>query len=54
MTVCRFSCLNETMVPLRYTPRRFVVHPKKKLLVIVEEREAARKECFEPVESREW
>ncbi|KAG5382060.1 hypothetical protein IGI04_033530 [Brassica rapa subsp. trilocularis] len=35
------------MVPLRYTPRRFVVHPKKKLLVIVEEREAARKECFE-------
>ncbi|KAF2543551.1 hypothetical protein F2Q68_00032949 [Brassica cretica] len=47
---------NETMVPLRYTPRKFVVHPKKKLLVIVEsdqgaftaeEREAARKESFQ-------
>ncbi|XP_006293329.2 spliceosome-associated protein 130 A [Capsella rubella] len=47
---------NETVVPLRYTPRKFVVQPKRKLLVIIEsdqgaftaeEREAARKECFE-------
>ncbi|ERN13109.1 hypothetical protein AMTRI_Chr11g93760 [Amborella trichopoda] len=47
---------NETVVPLRYTPRKFVLHPKKKHLVIVEsdqgaftaeEREAARKECLE-------
>ncbi|XP_065872251.1 spliceosome-associated protein 130 A [Euphorbia lathyris] len=47
---------NETAIPLRYTPRKFVIQPKKKLLVIVEsdqgaytaeEREAAKKECFE-------
>ncbi|KAG4151376.1 hypothetical protein ERO13_D04G061100v2 [Gossypium hirsutum] len=47
---------NETAIPLRYTPRRFVMQPKRKLLVIIEsdqgsytaeEREAARKECFE-------
>ncbi|KAK5795226.1 Splicing factor 3B subunit 3 [Gossypium arboreum] len=47
---------NETAIPLRYTPRRFVLQPKRKLLVIIEsdqgsytaeEREAARKECFE-------
>lgn len=47
---------NETVIPLRYTPRKFVIHPKKKLLVIIEsdqgalaaeEREAARKECLE-------
>ncbi|KAJ7975878.1 splicing factor 3B subunit 3-like [Quillaja saponaria] len=47
---------NETVIPLRYTPRKFVLQPKKKLLVIIEsdqgaftaeEREAARKECFE-------
>ncbi|CAN6471236.1 unnamed protein product [Victoria cruziana] len=47
---------NETAIPLRYTPRKFVLHPKKKLLVIIEsdqgaftaeERESARKECLE-------
>lgn len=47
---------NETIIPLRYTPRKFVLHPKKKYLVIIEsdqgaftaeEREAARKECLE-------
>ncbi|KAJ7971328.1 splicing factor 3B subunit 3-like [Quillaja saponaria] len=47
---------NETIIPLRYTLRKFVLRPKKKLLVIIEsdqgaftaeEREAARKECFE-------
>ncbi|PQM39832.1 splicing factor 3B subunit 3-like [Prunus yedoensis var. nudiflora] len=47
---------NETVVPLRYTPRKFVVQLKRKLLVIIEsdqgaftaeEREAAKKECFE-------
>lgn len=47
---------NETALPLRYTPRRFVLQPKKKLMVIIEsdqgaltaeEREAAKKECFE-------
>ncbi|KAM0936757.1 putative transcription factor WD40-like family [Dioscorea sansibarensis] len=47
---------NETAIPLRYTPRKFVLQPKRKLLVIVEsdngaftaeEREAARKECLE-------
>lgn len=47
---------NETVLPLRYTPRKFVMQPKRKLLVIIEsdqgaftaeEREAARKECLE-------
>ncbi|KAG7030745.1 Spliceosome-associated protein [Cucurbita argyrosperma subsp. argyrosperma] len=47
---------NETVIPLRYTPRKFVLHPRRKLLVLIEsdqgaftaeEREAARKECFE-------
>ncbi|KAL0313865.1 UNVERIFIED_CONTAM: Spliceosome-associated protein A [Sesamum angustifolium] len=47
---------NETAVPLRYTPRKFVLQPKRKLLVIIEsdqgaftaeEREAAKKESFE-------
>ncbi|KAG8377236.1 hypothetical protein BUALT_Bualt08G0007300 [Buddleja alternifolia] len=47
---------NETSVPLRYTPRKFVIQPKRKLLVIIEsdqgaftaeEREAAKKESFE-------
>ncbi|KAI9128782.1 hypothetical protein K1719_000265 [Acacia pycnantha] len=47
---------NETVIPLRYTPRKFVLQPKKKLLVMIEsdqgaftaeERESARKECFE-------
>ncbi|KAK8930677.1 DNA damage-binding protein 1b [Platanthera zijinensis] len=47
---------NETIIHLRYTPRKFVLHPKKKYLVIIEsdqgaftaeEREAARKECLE-------
>ncbi|KAL8224091.1 hypothetical protein R6Q57_019566 [Mikania cordata] len=47
---------NETAIPLRYTPRKFVFHPKKKLLVTIESdqgafsaesRETAKKECFE-------
>lgn len=47
---------NETAIPLRYTPRKFVVHPKRKLLLMIEsdqgaftaeEREAAKKESFE-------
>lgn len=47
---------NETAIPLRYTPRKFVIHPKRKLLVTIEsdqggftaeEREAAKKESFE-------
>ncbi|KAH0451477.1 hypothetical protein IEQ34_018776 [Dendrobium chrysotoxum] len=47
---------NETVIPLRYTPRKFVLQPKRKHLVIIEsdlgaftaeEREAARKECLE-------
>lgn len=47
---------NETVLPLRYTPRKFILQPKRKLLVIIEsdqgaftaeEREAARKECLE-------
>ncbi|PIA27981.1 hypothetical protein AQUCO_07400081v1 [Aquilegia coerulea] len=47
---------NETVIPLRYTPRKFVLHPKRKLLIVIEsdqgaftaeEREAARKECLE-------
>ncbi|KAJ3708266.1 hypothetical protein LUZ61_011971 [Rhynchospora tenuis] len=47
---------NETAIPLRYTPRRFVVVPKRKHLAIIEsdkgaftaeEREALRKECME-------
>uniref|UniRef100_A0A803M5Z5 Splicing factor 3B subunit 3 n=1 Tax=Chenopodium quinoa TaxID=63459 RepID=A0A803M5Z5_CHEQI len=46
---------SQTIIPLRYTPRKFVLHPKQNLLVIIEsdqraltaeEREAARKECF--------
>ncbi|KAB2596056.1 splicing factor 3B subunit 3-like [Pyrus ussuriensis x Pyrus communis] len=49
---------NETVIPLRYTPRKFIVQLKRKLLVIIEsdqgaftaeEREAAKKECFEAV-----
>ncbi|KGN50507.1 spliceosome-associated protein 130 A [Cucumis sativus] len=47
---------NETVIPLRYTPRKFVLQPRRKLLVVIEsdqgaftaeEREAAKKECFE-------
>ncbi|KAK1311917.1 hypothetical protein QJS10_CPA07g00290 [Acorus calamus] len=47
---------NETVVPLRYTPRKFVLQPKRKLMVVIEsdqgvftaeERENAKKECFE-------
>lgn len=46
---------NETAIPLRYTPRKFVLQPKRKLAVIIEsdqgaltaeERENAKKECF--------
>ncbi|XP_010939835.1 spliceosome-associated protein 130 A [Elaeis guineensis] len=47
---------NETVIPLRYTPRKFVLQPKRKNLIIIEsdqgaftaeEREAARKELLE-------
>ncbi|KAG6513470.1 hypothetical protein ZIOFF_023800 [Zingiber officinale] len=47
---------NETVVALRYTPRKFVLQPKCKHLIIIEsdqgtftaeEREAAQKECLE-------
>lgn len=47
---------NETSIPLRYTPRKFVIQPKRKLLVIIEsdqgaftaeERESLKKMCFE-------
>uniref|UniRef100_A0A0E0JVA8 DNA damage-binding protein 1 n=1 Tax=Oryza punctata TaxID=4537 RepID=A0A0E0JVA8_ORYPU len=47
---------NETAIPLRYTPRKFVILPKKKYLAVIEsdkgalsaeEREAAKKECLE-------
>ncbi|KAM0044693.1 putative WD40/YVTN repeat-like-containing domain superfamily [Helianthus debilis subsp. tardiflorus] len=47
---------NETAISLRYTRRKFVFHPKKKLLVTIESdqgafpaevRESAKKECFE-------
>lgn len=50
------EAFNETAIPLRYTPRKFVVQPKRKLLVMIEsdqgaftaeEREAAKKESFE-------
>ncbi|CAJ2631057.1 unnamed protein product [Trifolium pratense] len=53
---------NETVIPLRYTPRKFVLQPKRKLLVVIEsdqgaltaeEREAARKECFEAAQAGE-
>ncbi|KAK7357975.1 hypothetical protein VNO80_17273 [Phaseolus coccineus] len=53
---------NETVIPLRYTPRKFVLQPKRKLLVMIEsdqgaltaeEREAARKECFEATQAGE-
>nr|XP_010937208.1 spliceosome-associated protein 130 A [Elaeis guineensis] len=47
---------NETVIPLRYTPKKFVLQPKQKNLIIIEsdqgaftaeEREAGRKECSE-------
>ncbi|KAG2555075.1 hypothetical protein PVAP13_9KG549900 [Panicum virgatum] len=47
---------NETAIPLRYTPRKFVILPKKKYIAVIEsdkgafsaeEREAAKKECLE-------
>ncbi|KAK7390745.1 hypothetical protein VNO78_18794 [Psophocarpus tetragonolobus] len=53
---------NETVIPLRYTPRKFVLQPRRKLLVMIEsdqgaltaeEREAARKECFEAAQAGE-
>ncbi|RHN64003.1 putative transcription factor WD40-like family [Medicago truncatula] len=53
---------NQNVIPLRYTPRKFVLQPKRKLLVVIEsdqgaltaeEREAARKECFEAAHAGE-
>lgn len=47
---------NETAIPLRYTPRKFVILPKKKYIAVIEsdkgafsaeEREAAKKECLD-------
>lgn len=47
---------NQTVMPLRYTPRKFILHPKQKSLIIIEsdqgaftaeERETAKKECLE-------
>uniref|UniRef100_A0A7I4DMV7 Cleavage/polyadenylation specificity factor A subunit N-terminal domain-containing protein n=1 Tax=Physcomitrium patens TaxID=3218 RepID=A0A7I4DMV7_PHYPA len=47
---------NQTVVPLRYTPRKFILHPKQKTLIILEsdegafsteEREANKKEAVE-------
>lgn len=47
---------NQTVMPLRYTPRKFILHPKQKFLIIIEsdqgaftaeERETAKKECLE-------
>nr|GFD00858.1 hypothetical protein [Tanacetum cinerariifolium] len=47
---------NEVSIPLRYTPRKFVLHPKRELLVTIERdqgafpaelRESAKKECIE-------
>nr|GEW00425.1 hypothetical protein [Tanacetum cinerariifolium] len=47
---------NEVSIPLRYTPRKFVLHPKRELLVTIESdqgafpaelRESAKKECIE-------
>lgn len=47
---------NQTIVPLRYTPRKFILHPNKKNLIILEsdqgaftaeEREANKAECVE-------
>nr|CAD1827478.1 unnamed protein product [Ananas comosus var. bracteatus] len=53
---------NETVIPLRYTPRKFVLLPKRKYLAIIEsdqgaftadERETARKECLEAARMNE-
>ncbi|KAJ7522261.1 hypothetical protein O6H91_18G003700 [Diphasiastrum complanatum] len=47
---------NQTIMPLRYTPRKFLLHPKQKSLIILEcdqgaftteEREAAKKEAVD-------
>nr|KYP75426.1 Splicing factor 3B subunit 3 [Cajanus cajan] len=43
---------NETVIPLRYTPRKFVLQPKRKLLVMIEGDQGAlnaeeHEECFE-------
>ncbi|KAI5084296.1 hypothetical protein GOP47_0000465 [Adiantum capillus-veneris] len=52
---------NQTVVPLRYTPRKFILHPNKKTLIILEsdqgaftaeEREANKAECIEAFEER--
>ncbi|KAH7296253.1 hypothetical protein KP509_26G015800 [Ceratopteris richardii] len=52
---------NQTIVPLRYTPRKFILHPNKKNLIILEsdkaaftaeEREANKAECVEAFEMR--
>ncbi|KAF9623834.1 hypothetical protein IFM89_005419 [Coptis chinensis] len=49
---------NETMIPLRYTPRKLVHHPNGKQLIVIEseqgafsaeERKAARKDCLKAV-----
>ncbi|GJR29958.1 splicing factor 3B subunit 3-like protein [Tanacetum coccineum] len=53
---------NETCVPLRYTPRKFELHPKRELLVTIESDqgafpaellESAKKECIEAAGQRD-
>eukprot|EP00249_Psilotum_nudum_P023101 c28748_g1_i1 orf=75-3716(+) len=53
---------NQTVMPLRYTPRKFIMHPHKKSLIILEtdqgafsaeEREMAKKECVDATGVRE-
>nr|GEZ73293.1 hypothetical protein [Tanacetum cinerariifolium]GEZ73296.1 hypothetical protein [Tanacetum cinerariifolium] len=53
---------NKVSIPLRYTPRKFVLHPKRELLVTIESdqgafpaelRESAKKECIEAAGQRE-
>ncbi|MCO5600362.1 hypothetical protein L7F22_054473 [Adiantum nelumboides] len=52
---------NQTVVPLRYTPRKFILHPNKKTLIILEsdqgaftaeERESNKAECIEAFKER--
>lgn len=50
---------NQTIMPLRYTPRKFILHPNRKSLIILEsdqgaftaeERERAKEECVDPAD----
>ncbi|KAL2937534.1 hypothetical protein RDABS01_020983 [Bienertia sinuspersici] len=53
------EAFHQTVFPLRYTPRKFVLQPKRKLLVMIEsdqrafraeELEAAQNECFQAIQ----